>query len=169
MWSLCAVAIIFVAARISVRIAYFRRLSGDDYFCLLALSLLIGNSIVMQLMSPPMFDILAVSNGLEKPGADFMKNSSLYLKLQFANTILFWSILWAVKGCFLAFFRRLTNQTKYPRIAWWIVATITVLAYIGSIITYPVSCTSFVLGKTRPCRNMRMVSDSIFQENAKPR
>lgn len=147
MWSLCAVAIIFVAARISVRIAYFQRLSGDDYFCLLGLALLIGNSIVMQLMSPPMFDILEVSNGLKTPGVDFMKNSSLYLKLQFANTILFWSILWAVKGCFLAFFRRLTNQTKYPRIAWWVVATITVLAYIGSIITYPVSCTSFVLGK----------------------
>ena len=169
MWSLCAVAILFVVARITVRIIYFRRLSGDDYFCLLALSLLISNSIVMQLMSPPMFDILEVSVGLKTPSADFLENSSFYLKLQFTNTILFWSVLWAVKGCFLAFFRKLTTQTKYPRMAWWVVVTITLLAYIGSIITYPVSCTSFVLGTIRPCRNTQTTSNSAFQENVKPR
>ena len=147
LWGLCALAAIFVVARIAIRIRYFHRLSGDDYFCILALSLLVANSVVTQLMSPPMYKLLEVSNKVSAPGPDFMSNSSFYLKLQFANTILFWSVLWAVKGCFLAFFRRLTNQTKWPRVAWWVVATITLLAYIGSIITYPVSCTSFVLGK----------------------
>jgi hypothetical protein len=146
-WGLCGLAITFVIARIIVRIQFSRKLFADDYFCLLAIFILIGNTVLTQLMAPPMYKILDVSTGRAQPGASFMARSSFYLKAQFASTVLFWSCLWAVKGTFLAFFRRLTNQTKWPRIAWWVVVAITVLAYIGSVITYPVSCTSFVLGK----------------------
>lgn len=145
-WILCGIAVAFVAARIVVRVVYSKRLFSDDYFCLLALSILIGNSVLTQLMVPPMYSLLEVSAQRQAPAADFLTETSFYLKAQFASTVLFWSCLWAVKGCFLAFFRRLTNQIKWPRIAWWAVTVITVLAYIGSVITYPVSCTSFTVG-----------------------
>ena len=154
---------VFVVARVVIRIRFSRRLFADDYFCLLALSILIGNSIVIQLMAPPMYKILDVSTGRAKPGPAFMDRSSFYLKAQFASTVLFWSCLWAIKGCFLALFFRLTKQTKWPRLLWWVVAAITALSYLGSIITYPVSCTSFVLGKSsetksRPKLTVRQAS-----------
>ncbi len=130
-----------------VRIRFSRRLFSDDYFCLLALSILIANSIVTQLMAPPMYKLLDVATQRATPGPVFMERTTFYLKCQFASTVLFWSCLWAVKGCFLAFFYRLTNQTRWPRVLWWVVVIITSLSYAGSIVTYPVSCTSFVLGK----------------------
>lgn len=50
-------------------------------------------------------------------------------------------------ACFLAFYRRLTNGLKWCRWAWWATVVITTLSYIGSVITYPVSCSSFVIGE----------------------
>lgn len=102
-----------------------------------------------------MYEILNVSNGRRVPDEGFADRASVYLKCQFASTVLFWSCLWAVKACFLAFFYRLTDQLIWPRRFWWAIATFTVLSYIGAIITYPVSCTSFVLGKFSPCWILR--------------
>ena len=100
-------------------------------------------------MSPAMYELLAVSVGQEVATPAFLARASFYLKCQFASTIMFWSCLWSVKASFLAFFRQLTAGLKWPRMAWWVVTVITTLAYIGSIITYPVSCTSFVLGRSK--------------------
>lgn len=94
-----------------------------------------------------MYEVLDVGAGLEQPGATFLSDASFYLKLQFALTVLYWSCLWAVKACFLAFFHRLTKGLKYCRWAWWATVLITALSYIGCVITYPVSCSSFVIGK----------------------
>lgn len=77
-----------------------------------------------------------------------MVRASGYLKLQFASTILFWSCLWAVKGCFLAFFYKMTEGMRSYRVALWFVVAITVMGYVGAVITYPVACTSFVLGES---------------------
>ena len=93
-----------------IRIRFSRKLFADDYFCLLALSILIANSVVTQLMAPPMYNLLEVATQRAKPGPTFMARSTFYLKCQFVSTVLFWSCLWAVKGCFLAFFFRLTNR-----------------------------------------------------------
>lgn len=75
-----------------------------------------------------------------------MERTTFYIKLQFASTVLFWSCLWAVKGCFLAFFYKMTEGLKPQRTMLWVVAVITALSYIGSVITYPISCTSFKPG-----------------------
>lgn len=146
-WSLCGFCILLVSARLAIHLKFSRRLWIDDAFTVLALFILIANTIVTTLMAPPLYEILLLSAGLLIPDAGFMDRATFYLKCQFASTVLFWSCLWAVKGCFLAFFWRLTNQLTWPRRAWWVVAVITVLSYIGSVITYPVSCTSFVLGQ----------------------
>jgi hypothetical protein len=160
-WLLCGIAIAFVVARMAIRFIYSKRLFVDDYFCLLALAILVGNSALVHFMAPPMYELLEISAQRAAPGPDFMSRTSFYLKAQFASTVLFWSCLWAVKGCFLAFFFRLTNQTKWPRVAWWVVTVITILAYIGSVVTYPVSCTSFTVGEEPSTRGVNVITDSI--------
>ncbi|KAF2716503.1 hypothetical protein K431DRAFT_235253 [Polychaeton citri CBS 116435] len=154
-WVLATVAILFCLARISIRLVVFRRLYFDDGFALLATALLIANSAVTQVMSPPMYELLRVSVGLETPTAAFFERASFYLKCQFTSTFLFWSCLWSVKACFLAFFYRLTENLLWPRRMWWPVVAFTLLAYIGCIITYPVSCTSFVLGQCQKPINVQ--------------
>lgn len=97
-----------------------------------------------------MYELLNVGAGLAIPGADFLPNASYYLKLQFALTMLYWSCLWAAKACFLSFFHRLVRGLKYCRWAWYATVVFTTLSYIGCVITYPVSCSSFVLGELAP-------------------
>lgn len=162
---MCGLAICLVVVRLVIRIKFFQRLFGDDYFAVLAAAILIGNSLMTHLMSGPMYEILNVSNGRLQPDAGFMERASFYLKCQFASTILFWSCLWAVKACFLAFFRRLTSQLKWPRRAWWAIVSTTALAYCGSVMTYPLACTSFVLGTIH---NAATVEDTnVGQVNVK--
>lgn len=90
--------------------SHHRRLFADDYLAIAALLILIGNSAVMTLMAPSMHEIIAVSAGVAAPPPTFLDDSSFYLELQFASTVLFWTCLWAVKGCFLVFFGRLARR-----------------------------------------------------------
>ncbi|KAK3075664.1 hypothetical protein LTR53_000812 [Teratosphaeriaceae sp. CCFEE 6253] len=117
-------------------------------------------------MAPSMYELLAVSVGRETATPAFLLRGSFYLKCQFASTLLFWTCLWSVKASFLAFFRQLTANLKWPRMAWWVVTIITTLAFIGSIITYPVSCTSFVLVIAIPISIVARVQVSTLQKIA---
>jgi hypothetical protein len=126
-----------VAARIAIRFQWSRRLFADDYICVLALAILLANTALTTVMAPPMYEILRMAAGREQPTAAFAEQATLYLRCQFASTMLFYTCLWAVKASFLVFFHRLTSHTKWPQRAWYAVAIITGLSYCGTIITYP--------------------------------
>ncbi|TID24074.1 putative agmatinase 1 [Venturia nashicola] len=68
---------------------------------------------------------------------------TFFLKMQFAQTFIYWTCLWSVKASLLAFFKRLTTNLKGHVIAWWVIIAITALGYIVSVVSYPVSCASF--------------------------
>ncbi|KAK0251910.1 hypothetical protein LTR91_006460 [Friedmanniomyces endolithicus] len=153
-WVLAAIALIFVLARIGTRLYVFRRIHMDDGFAILALVVLIANGAVMTAMAPSMYELLAVSVGREIPTPAVMMRVSFYLKCQLASTILFWSCLWSVKASFLAFFRQLSEGLLWPRRAWWAVTIVTLMSFLGSIVTYPVSCTSFVFGQCQAPENI---------------
>ena len=74
---------------------------------------------------------------------DIYASITQFLKFQFAASMIFWTCVWSVKASFLAFFKRLTTNVKGHYAAWWVILVITVLAYIGCVITYPVSCSDF--------------------------
>lgn len=132
-----------------------RRLYIDDAWAAGALVFLLGLSVVLTLANHSMYVVLHVGSGMKKPGKAFIRDGDLYLKLQDALTMLYWSCLWAVKACFLAFFHRLTKGLKYLRWAWWATLVITTLSYAGCCITYPVSCSTFKIGMIdRSCAQM---------------
>ncbi|KAK7948897.1 uncharacterized protein PG986_009783 [Apiospora aurea] len=153
-WSLTSIAALLVAARICIRLRYsHRRLFADDYLAILALLLLISNSVVMTLMCPTMYEVIDVSAGaMVPPPPTFLDDAAYYLELQFASTVLFWSCLWAVKGCFLVFFGRLARPLKWPRRAWIAIVVFTVAAYCASIVTYPLVCPSLQLRPQVKCQ-----------------
>ncbi|KAK0258033.1 hypothetical protein LTR91_005757 [Friedmanniomyces endolithicus] len=165
-WVLVAIALVFVLARIGTRLYVFRRLHMDDGFAILALVVLIANGAVMTAMAPAMYELLAVSVGREEVTPAFMMRVSFYLKCQLASTILFWSCLWSVKASFLAFFRQLSEGLRWPRRAWWAVTIITTMSFMGSVVTYPVSCTSFVFVIALPIAIVARVHISAPQKVA---
>ncbi|WPG99210.1 Hypothetical protein R9X50_00202100 [Acrodontium crateriforme] len=158
-WALFAASVVFFLTRVCVRKKHFNRLFADDYFALAGLLFLLANAVVTTLMLPPMFELLQVSVGLEASTPEFMTHASRYLKYQFTSTLLFWTCLWSVKFCFLFFYRRLTDRLKVYRRMWWAVTVFVTLGYIGSVITYPVACSSFRL---RDCESNGFKDRSLF-------
>jgi hypothetical protein len=148
-WTCFAVAATFWTIRVIIRLKLNSKLNLDDFFATLGLCILLAHAIVLTEMAPSMYDILRVAepNSTFVPPADFMERSTFYLKCQFAATCLFWSCLWAVKASFMAFYKKLTEGIKGLSQAWWAVAVFIFLAYLACIISYPVSCTSFILGR----------------------
>ncbi|KAI4274742.1 MAG: hypothetical protein LQ337_003713 [Flavoplaca oasis] len=135
-WGGFAVAIICCGLRCLARIRTFKKLLIDDYFVLLALSLVLASAITWQIFARDMYYVLGVSAGLEMPGEDFSQVAGDYFKATLAVIILFYSALWCIKISFLLFFRRLGNNVRGQRRIWWPVFGVTVATYfacIGSI------------------------------------
>lgn len=147
-WTLFAIATLCFVARIAVRIKFSSRLFIDDGFAFLAIILLLAHAILITTMLHSMYITVAMENlaqgtPTKRSGIDVYGSLRLFLKLQFAQTMVYWSCVWSVKASFLAFFKRLTDNLKAHIVAWWIITVITFLAYVGCVITYPVSCASF--------------------------
>ncbi|KIW06247.1 uncharacterized protein PV09_02720 [Verruconis gallopava] len=164
-WSLFGIATLFFCARILIRIKFSKRIFIDDGLAGFALICLLANATLTQIMLPSMY----VAVEMEQFSASIKRAATIniigtiphFLKYQFAETMIYWTCLWAVKGSFLAFFRRLATNVRGHLIAWWIIVIITALAYIGCVITYPVSCSDFSgIGCTTP-RNVRLALVSL--------
>jgi hypothetical protein len=155
-WTLFGVAFIFFIARIAVRFKFSSRLFLDDAFSFFAILCLLANGIIVTIMLPSMYvtiklEKMGSSHKRQAPTLDVFATLTFFLKMQFSQTFLYWACLWAVKASFLAFFKRLTTNLKGHIIAWWIIVAITVLGYVGSVVSYPVSCSSFEPRKSSRC------------------
>lgn len=135
-WAGFAVATICCGLRGLARVRTFKKLLVDDYFVLLALSLVLASAITWQVFADDLYQIMRVSAGLEMPGEDFARVSGRYFKATLAVIILFYTALWSIKISFLLFFRRLGNNVRGQRRIWWPVLGVTLATYfacIGSI------------------------------------
>jgi hypothetical protein len=147
-WVGVLLATVAVGMRAYLRIKYRGRFQLDDIFTAFALTLLIASAIMYSIACNPLFTLALVGSGLEYPPPDdFVETSELYLRLQFAITLAFWTCLWTVKISFLTLFYPLSNGLRVDRILWYCVAAFVGIGYIACVISYPVSCSNFILGK----------------------
>lgn len=147
-WTLFGVALSFFIARMTIRLKVSKKIFWDDGWAFFAIILLLANAAIITAMLKPMYITIqmqkfSASIKRQEPGVDIFASLVKFLKFQFGETLIFWTCLWAVKASFLAFFKRLTDNVKGHYLAWWIITVITGLAYIGCVITYPVSCSEF--------------------------
>ena len=144
-WTLFSVAFLFFVARLLIRWRISKRLYWDDGWAFFALVLLFIHAIVLNVMLRSIYYAIK----MQKISASIKRETNVlemvfeFLKFQFAETFIFWTCLWAVKASFLAFFKRLTTNVRFHYAAWWVIVVITALAYIGCVITYPISCSDF--------------------------
>lgn len=134
-WAGAGLGILFTSARIAIRIVYVKRLLADDYFMLLALALLITNAILQTLQAPHLYYMV-----LNMTGPDIVHHGLHYTYYEFAIIGVFWSVLWSVKGSFLALFWMISNGLPHYRRVWWATAVFAALTYIGCWIASVCTC-----------------------------
>lgn len=149
-WAGLAMATFFTTVRFYIRYRFQERLFLDDLLVAIALLFLLVNSILYQITIPMMYLVAAVQEGTMRAPADIASVTSSYMKLQFAIITLFWTCLWTVKFSILVFLNKLNNRLRGQRRMWTFCAAFIGLSYIGCVISYPISCASFKLGKNDP-------------------
>jgi hypothetical protein len=124
-WFLFGIAFLFFVSRIAVRFKTSNRLFLDDGFALLAILCLCANGVIVTVMLPTMYVTISMAKMGKRgtPTIDAFASLTFFLKMQFAQTFIYWTCLWSVKASFLAFFKRLTTNLKGHIIAWWIVSS----------------------------------------------
>jgi hypothetical protein len=166
LYTLFVVAVLLFVSRIVIRLVTSKRVFWDDGWALAATLCLLAHVVIVHTMLNPMYITVQMGKkaiadamaGLPPPpppttpeaiaaATAILDKVVFYIKMQFTETMVFWTCLWLVKASFLAFFKRLTTNVKAHYIAWWVIAVITGLSYIGAVITYPVSCSKFQPGE----------------------
>ena len=149
-WTGAVLGILFTATRFAIRIKRMRGLMADDYFVLAALIFLIVNAILQTLQVPHMYYMIS-----DYRGPDIVYHGLRYTIYEFVIISVFWTVLWCIKGSFLALFYMLLDGLPHYRRYWWGVAVFTVLAYIGcwlaSVFTCHPPSDYFKFGEHLPC------------------
>lgn len=135
-----SIAVSFVFVRTGARWIGARRFSWEDGWCwLAAICLVLVGSLYVKIL-PNIYWVQDVRDQIRKPDADFFaKGNEMLLYIQ-AIQVFFWTCLWSVKISLLLMFKRLTERVPVHRIIWWVVMVITIVTYIGCIITQLTAC-----------------------------
>ncbi|GIJ87376.1 hypothetical protein Asppvi_006282 [Aspergillus pseudoviridinutans] len=134
-WTGAGLGIIFASIRFAIRIKRMKRLLVDDYFVLLALVFLVTNAILQTLQAPHLYYMV-----LDVTGPDIVYHGLKYTHYEFFIIGIFWSVLWSIKGSFLALFWLISDGLPHYRRVWWGVTTFAVLAYIGCWLASVLNC-----------------------------
>jgi hypothetical protein len=170
-----AVASAFTAARFVLRCTHrWGEFQIEDGFCILSWAAFVTMVVLYSVVAPPLYRVdNAISTG--ELYATIEKDAMFIVEVFFANTMIFWIVLWSVKLSLLFLYRRLFNGLPEQMRWWWGVfiftlvvclsipfdacAVLTVQMFVGCVITNFLSCQSmhawFTPGKNLPA----------FQEN----
>ncbi|KAL8644792.1 MAG: hypothetical protein Q9210_007070 [Variospora velana] len=165
-WLVVSIAIFFTLFRFTVRLYALRKLLADDIAVAAALGLLLSLAIMYKYAIPPMFEVVAVAEGREAFTTALLGRAAVYLKLQFAIIVLFWSTIWTVKVSFLTFYRSLFARLPEHMRGWWLAVGFAVVTYLlcwgfqlGSCVPIP---NYFILGACETPRDIRYSNASLY-------
>lgn len=145
-------AILFTLFRFTIRLYALRKLLADDVAVAAALLLLISLAIMYKYTIAKMFEVVRVATGDEAPTLPFFDRATVYLKLQFAIIVLFWTEIWVVKISFLIFYRNVFSGLPEHMLGWRLVAVFTGLTYA--------LCWAFQLASCIPIPNYFILGES---------
>lgn len=127
-YAMIAITTTFTAIRTVLRFTH--RKGGfqiEDGFVMLSWAAFIALAVMYIVVTPPLYRVdKAVGTGILYPTIE--TDAMLITKIFFANTIIFWVVLWSVKLSLLFFYRRLFEGLPGQMRWWWSVFVFTVLA-----------------------------------------
>ena len=140
-WACFSAAFLLVSLRTVVRLKIVRqRPTTDDCWIFLALVTLLTLCILETIQLPSLYYMTAAMTGAIPVSTDLITNTEEYLRFEFPIIILFWTVLWCVKGSFLALYFKLFRELRLYRRVWYVLAGFTFLAYAGCVTTLSLSC-----------------------------
>lgn len=98
---------LFAIFRFTIRLYALKKLLLDDVAVVVALLLLLSLAVMYRYATPIMFELDRIARGAETLTPAFLPRAAVFLKLQFAIIVLFWTTIWVVKISFLIFYRAL--------------------------------------------------------------
>lgn len=150
-----AVAILFTLFRFTIRLYALRKLLADDIAVAAALGFLITIAILYKDAIPPMFEVVDVAEGRQPVTPGFLDRAAVYLKLQFAIIVLFWSEIWMVKIAFLSFYRIVFAGLPDHMRGWRLAVGFTAITYV--------LCWGFQFGSCSPLGHYFILGESLFR------
>lgn len=139
-WTCFGAACLFVFLRTLVRLKVVTRPTAEDYWIFLALATLLTFCVLETVQLESLYYMTGVIAGVIPLSGELISQGNTYLRYEFPIIVLFWTVLWCVKASFLAMYFKLFRELPYYRVAWYILAVFTFLAYVGCIITLCLSC-----------------------------
>jgi hypothetical protein len=144
-WVSFSAAFLLVTLRTAIRIrspATHQVAPLEDCWIFLALAALLALCVLETIQLPSQNYITGVLSGAI-PLTSFetvIAHTERYLLFQFPIVILFWTVLWSIKGAFLALYWRLFRDLTWYRRVWFVLAVFTLLTYGGCVTTLVLSC-----------------------------
>jgi hypothetical protein len=119
-YALIAVTSVFAIARLTTRVLHAKAWVVEDYLVYLAFAFYIAMSVLYIVVTPAMFRLAKVTSGTIPPYPTLITDALFITKIFFANSMVFWFVLWSIKFSLLALYRRLMVglHNAYMK-AWW--------------------------------------------------
>ncbi|KAL8811516.1 MAG: hypothetical protein Q9223_004077 [Gallowayella weberi] len=120
-WLVVAIAVLFALIRFTIRLYALNKLLWDDLAVAGALILLLTLAVMYRYATPIMFELVDIAEEEEIPTPEFLRRAPIFLKLQFAIIVVFWTEIWSVKASFLIFYRNLFAGLPEQMLGWWLI------------------------------------------------
>lgn len=162
---LFGLALLTAVARMTIRFHHFQKnLRSDDYALLFACSCLIASQVLLYILkidniywfAAVMFEssrlqtephvslIFEDDDPSEEAIATLYRRISIFQRMQISMGILTWTCIFAVKICFLLFFRQLVPPSLRKLIvAWRVILAITIIFWAFCCCAFFISCSHF--------------------------
>ena len=127
--------------RTVLRLRNHRRLFVDDIFFLLACLFLTAATIILYEASPQIY--FKHSDWLLLRPEVLHKRLVRYQRMFFSYTPLSWAAIFAVKFCFICFFRVLVDRLRFMIIYWKIVVAVTAVCFCFCASETAIKCPHF--------------------------
>jgi hypothetical protein len=139
-WVFFAAATILVTLRLAVRFRQHRFFLSDDYWIMWAWVCLLTMFILQMLQRTALWYFTYLRAGRLLADSRSIYWQGQLKRWQFPIIKLFYTVLWSVKGSFLALFRRLVKPFPILRKLWYCVAVYTFLGYVGCVLQSALAC-----------------------------
>lgn len=107
------------------------RFQAEDGFVMLSWAAFIALAVMYIVVTPPLYRVdRAIGTGVLYPTME--DDALLMIKIFFANTIVFWIVLWSVKLSLLFLYRRLFEGLPDQMRWWWGVFVFTIVVSFDS-------------------------------------
>jgi hypothetical protein len=126
-----ALAFLFTIGRFAVHWHRRRRLAWDDFFNGLAMLFCFAFTITFQLIAPTHYNAQLARIGVISATEVKAIDSSFYSKINAANSLIFWCVIYAVKASFLALYWHVFACLCIRfRVAWVVAAIFTFACFM---------------------------------------